>query len=76
MEAGKEQQNGMAIYEFRGAEKYAAYYVTSNKAAILVITADRGDILSAKDEFMSAPLVPQLLSLLYWESFLSLLQVK
>ena len=49
LEAGKEQQNGMAIYEFRGAEKYAAYYVTSNKAAILVITADRGDILSAKD---------------------------
>lgn len=49
LEAGKEQQKGMAIYEFRGAEKYAAYYVTSNKAAILVITADRGDILSAKD---------------------------
>lgn len=49
LEAGKEQQNGMVIYEFRGAEKYAAYYVTSNKAAILVITADRGDILSAKD---------------------------
>lgn len=49
LEAGKEQQDGMAIYEFRGAEKYAAYYVTSNKAAILVITADRGDIFSAKD---------------------------
>ena len=49
LEAGKEQQKGMAIYEFSGAEKYAAYYVTSNKAAILVITADRGDILSAKD---------------------------
>ena len=49
LEAGKEQQDGMAIYEFRGAEKYAAYYVTSNKAAILVITADRVDILSAKD---------------------------
>lgn len=49
LEAGKEQQDGMAIYEFRGAEKYAAYYVTSNKAAILVITADRGDILSATD---------------------------
>lgn len=49
LEAGKEQQDGMAIYEFSGAEKYAAYYVTSNKAAILVITADRGDILSAKD---------------------------
>ena len=49
LEAGKEQQKGMAIYEFRGAEKYAAYYVTSNKAAILVITADRGDILSSKD---------------------------
>ena len=49
LEAGKEQQKGMAIYESRGAEKYAAYYVTSNKAAILVITADRGDILSAKD---------------------------
>lgn len=49
LEAGKEQQDGMAIYESRGAEKYAAYYVTSNKAAILVITADRGDIFSAKD---------------------------
>lgn len=49
LEAGKEQQKGLAIYEFSGAEKYAAYYVTSNKAAILVITADRGDILSAKD---------------------------
>lgn len=49
LEAGKEQQKGLVIYEFRGAEKYAAYYVTSNKAAILVITADRGDILSAKD---------------------------
>ena len=49
LEAGKEQQKGLVIYEFKGAEKYAAYYVTSNKAAILVITADRGDILSAKD---------------------------
>lgn len=49
LEEGKEQQKGMATYEFRGAEKYAAYYVTSNKAAILVITADRGDILSSKD---------------------------
>lgn len=49
LEAGKEQQKGLVIYEFRGAEKYAAYYVTSNKSAILVITADRGDILSAKD---------------------------
>ena len=49
LEAGEEQQKGLVIYEFRGAEKYAAYYVTSNKAAILVITADRGDILSAKD---------------------------
>lgn len=49
LEAGKEQQKGLAIYKFKGAEKYAAYYVTSNKAAILVITADRGDILSAKD---------------------------
>lgn len=49
LEAGKEQQKGLVIYEFRGAEKYAAYYITSNKAAILVITADRGDILSAKD---------------------------
>lgn len=49
LEAGKEQQDGMALYEFKGAEKYAAYYVTSNKAAILVITADRGDILSSKD---------------------------
>ena len=55
LEAGKEQQDGMAIYEFRGAEKYAAYYVTSNKAAILVITADRGDILSAKDAIYARP---------------------
>lgn len=28
LEAGKEQQKGLAIYEFKGAEKYAAYYVT------------------------------------------------
>lgn len=30
-----------------GNQSYAAYYVTSNKAALLVITTDKGDILSS-----------------------------
>ena len=32
-------------YDFKGVEKYAAYYITKNTNDILVITADEGDIL-------------------------------
>ncbi len=45
MKAGKKVNANVVSYDFRGAIKYASYYVSSTNAYILVISADEAEVL-------------------------------
>ena len=45
MKKGQKVTNDFVMYEFKGETKYAAYHVLNDKS-ILVITADKGDVMS------------------------------
>ena len=47
LQAGKSVTNQVVTYDYKGVNKYAAYYVTNDKSAILVVTADTDDMMSA-----------------------------
>ena len=44
MKKGEKVTNDFVVYEFKGETKYAAYHVLNDKS-ILVITADKGDVM-------------------------------
>lgn len=52
LEAGEKVENGVFSYKYKGEVKNAAYYVSANKKAILVMTVDKKDILSAIDRIL------------------------
>lgn len=45
LKAGKKVAANVVSYEFKGAVKYASYYVSSTNAYILVISADEAEVL-------------------------------
>lgn len=45
LKAGKKVAANVVTYEFKGAVKYASYYVSSTNAYILVISADEAEVL-------------------------------
>lgn len=45
LKAGKKVAANVVSYEFKGAVKYASYYVNSTNAYILVISADEAEVL-------------------------------
>lgn len=47
IKSGNVPEPAVVTYEFNGIEKYASYYVTCNASAILVVTADKTDILGS-----------------------------
>lgn len=47
LQAGEKVENGVFSYTYKGSVKNAAYYISANKKAILVMTVDKNDILSA-----------------------------
>lgn len=49
IQAGKKVENKVVTYEFKGAMKYAAYYVNENADFILVVTTDEDDIFEPVD---------------------------
>ena len=46
LKAGKKVENKVVSYLYKGAMKYAAYYVNDNSDFILVVTADEDEIFS------------------------------
>lgn len=46
LRAGNVPEPEVVEYEFKGAMKYAAYYVTENAHCILVVSADQDDLMS------------------------------
>ena len=49
IQAGTHPDPGVIEYEYKGAYKYAAYYVDKDNLAILVITADEDDAMAKID---------------------------
>lgn len=47
LQAGKTVQPAVVSYDFKGKTKYAAYALTSDNSAILVISADESDVLGS-----------------------------
>ena len=45
--SGKIPDNDVITYQFNGAEKYAAYYITQDASAILVITTDHDELFTS-----------------------------
>ncbi len=50
-------------YEYKGATKYAGYYITSGQEAIVIVTADEGDALVAVDDLQGKMILTALLSM-------------
>ena len=46
LKAGKSVEDAVVSYDFKGVTKYAAYALTSDNSAILVISADESEIMS------------------------------
>lgn len=49
---GKRSDPKVVEYEFQGANKYAAYYVTKKTSTILVVTSDEAEILAPMQRVM------------------------
>lgn len=49
---GEKIKEGVISYKYNGSTKNAAYYVSSNKMAILVVSADKHDILKSMDQIL------------------------
>ncbi len=45
LKEGKETKNGIVTYEYNGAQRYAAIYVSTYKEFILVVAADADEVL-------------------------------
>ncbi len=46
LQAGKGPHGQFVTYQYKGKTKYCAYYIPSNRAWILVLTADKSDAMS------------------------------
>lgn len=47
-------ENGVIVMKDEGIEKYAAYYIIKNATAVLVITADKSEVLSTVNKIFSS----------------------
>lgn len=53
LSAGKKLESGFVDYEFKGAIKYASYYVSSDQKMIIIMTADEKEIFHPINRMMS-----------------------
>lgn len=49
IQAGRKVENKVIGYEYKGANKYAAYFVNESQQFILVVTADEDEVFSSID---------------------------
>jgi methyl-accepting chemotaxis protein len=57
MAAGKHDDPAVVDYEFKGAMKYASYYVAPDNSFVLVMSADESDVLSRVNAMTSYAIV-------------------
>lgn len=51
LQKGNRKTSEVVKYDFKGVKKYAAYYITLDKSAIVVVTVDEKDINHAMNSF-------------------------
>lgn len=57
METGKRPEPDVIEYEFKGAQKYAAYYVGTDMSYIVVVTADEAEVLSDINKMINSGVI-------------------
>lgn len=58
MKAGNEiDKHAVVSYKFNGTTKYAAYYITAGNEAVLVISADKADMMSSLTYILQASVI-------------------
>lgn len=57
METGKRPEPDVIEYEFKGALKYAAYYVGTDMSYIVVVTADEAEVLSDINKMINSGVI-------------------
>lgn len=58
MKAGNEiDKHAVVSYKFNGITKYAAYYITAGNEAVLVISADKADMMSSLTYILQASVI-------------------
>lgn len=57
MGTGKRPEPGVIEYEFKGAQKYAAYYVGKDMSYIVVVTADEAEVLSDINKMINSGVI-------------------
>ena len=62
--SGTNKQSEFVSYKYKGAQKYAGYYVTPNDNHIVVVTADEKDVLAAVSSFIKLVVIISILVLL------------
>lgn len=64
MAAGKRPETDTIVYEFKGATKYASYYIGKGMDYILVVTADEADAFAVSDAIVRKVILGVLVSLI------------
>ena len=64
MAAGKRPETDTIVYEFKGATKYASYYIGKGMDYILVVTADEADAFAVSDAIVRKVIIGVLVSLI------------
>lgn len=76
LENGETVEPGVVEYQYKGAEKYAAYYVGADNAYIAVLTADRTDVMTVVNQMGIVTIVVCLISIVAFSVLAALLAVK
>ncbi len=62
LQKGEKIEPGCVSYEYKGAQKYAAYYIGANDSYIAILTADEDDALSKIDAVTNTTIIIVLIS--------------
>ena len=66
---GKKPAPSVIEYEFKGKQKYAAYYIGADDAFVLIITADGEEVFSSLNETTRYSLVGAIVLILFCSAF-------
>ncbi len=66
LEAGEHPQPDVVSYEYKGANKFAAYYVGEGESYIAVLTADEDDVLSGVSKIRRNSIIICIISVLFF----------
>lgn len=69
IQAGKHPDPKCVVYEYKGATKYAAYYVGVNESYVAVLTADEADVLAKVNSIRNVAIVVSVIIVIFFIIF-------